>query len=432
MSNRPPIRCGPCQVATDRRLSGPAGASPTPGRPTGRRAAAPPTGTTDRRPSGPVAVRRSRPLAVVGGCVPCDAPRTAASTRGWDGRTNPHPVIGAVSFSAYRLSPRGSSPPLERKPAVRVTCFVKSGQEAFEVSAPRPLVGNPSWRSGSVAGRNGVAPQPISRSPDQAPTAATDSDPRVGGGSPRPCGAGHGCQAGAPHPRIPATSSTKPLVGRLDLLLYGSIPHAEQGRRGRTTGAVHAHGDPGCRGVRTTGAPGPPILQSSVRRVHDARHRGPPGHVREHPMSAGTPWTARRGVSTVSGHGPARPGVRTLQTRPSSVDRPHCGDPLTTGIPCNAVAKPSVRPPIDTVCAAVWAPAGECPHESSHLRPRIRRNRHGGRSGVAGSRGRRCRRRAEQGRRDQPGREPGRRARSRPPGRAGRLRRETASHHRRP
>ena len=136
-----------------------AGAGPAPARPrgtTGRRAAAPPAGTTDRRPSGPVAVRRSRPLAVVGGCVPCDAPRTAASTRGWDGRTNPHPVIGAISFSAYHLSPRGSSPPLERKPAVRVTCFVESGQEAFELPRTRPR--SCRGQHGGVPGR--TAPQP--------------------------------------------------------------------------------------------------------------------------------------------------------------------------------------------------------------------------------------------------------------------------------
>jgi hypothetical protein len=286
-------------------------------------------------------------LAVVGGCVLCDAPRTAASTRGWDGRTNPHPVIGAVSFSAYHLSPRGSSPPLERKPAVRVTCFVESGQEAFEGPRTRPgraeantgacrarrrrnllgrgpeagMAGNPSWRSGSVAGCNGVAPQPISRPPDQAPTAATGSGPRAGGGSPRPCGAGHGCPAGGPHPRIPATSSAKPLVGRLDLLLYGCIPHAEQGRRGRTTGAVHAHGVPGCRGVRTTGAPGPPILQSSVRRVHDARRRGPPGQVREtHDVSrhaVDSPTGRFHGVRTRTGSARS-----TNPAYPSLIGRP--------------------------------------------------------------------------------------------------------------
>ena len=299
---------------------------PRPRETTGRRAAAPPAGTTDRRPSGACRSQKVQALGRRRWARPLRRTAHGGLDKGV-GRAD-EPTPGDRRRLLQRL------PPLTERqlPSIGAqaggACDVFRGIRARSLRCYRRSPTHPAAWSGTRHGGRAVSRDATAlhrnRSrghPTRLRQPPLDSGPRAGGGSPRPCGAGHGCQAGAPHPRIPATSSTKPLVGRLDLLLYGSIPHAEQGRRGRTTGAVHAHGDPGCRGVRTTGAPGPPILQSSVRRVHDARRRGPPGHVRE------TPDVSRHAVDSPTGrfHG--------VRTRTGSAQSTNPADPSLIGRP---------------------------------------------------------------------------------------------------
>ena len=221
---------------------------------TGRRTVAPPAGTTVRRPSGPVS------LSVVPGPWPSSwdaSPVTHRAHGGFDegvGRADESTPGGQRQLLQRLLPlPGGSSPPLERMPAIHVTCLGEFGRG----TSMRPRSTTSPTTAPTVTQGSGVSARParagnppINRSRPRAPIALDCNGFRAD----RTWSQGESSSADQGRGRASTCSCgtvTAPPPGRLILVFlpllapntggggpascYMGAFQAEQGRRGRTT-----------------------------------------------------------------------------------------------------------------------------------------------------------------------------------------------------